>query len=529
MRRFLSCCLILGVGAAAGLCAERHGGKARGHSDRHTPATASGPAKGEAAGLDRRIELAVKGLERIAVRFPDGKGGEFLGWPNGRTVDEGPQWYTNEAGAAAKDGPMIDLQPGGTPTVGYALIKAYQASRDARYLDLARRVGDTLLSIQGACNGGWHYDVIYTGGRWRSVMVWGSKRRDDVGMIQGAATLDDGVSQSCALFLLRLYQAGGGGKYLAGARRFGDVLVGLKDVRDPASGEYPYRKGGIPQVVPLDVAMRIVFKSERGSPGEHYYVHKTLNDYTTREAVLLLIELWKQTKDPAYLAAIRLNIDYVMARHAALGNRGWCQQYHYLTDAPAWARGKEPPAMISGEHGIEGLLLAWHGLETDAERRGRMEEAIRTSLVYWKRTAPRANPDEPEMRRWRWWRYYDATDGVTPIFAKDYHVWRGAENADKGAAGQPWKLSGPCRWLTRILTGDDRLDLSRLGRWRQYFAADNMLQLRGAKLERVLETQDLSTGLWIKSVRREGASRRWADSETNAGHLGTLAGALGGR
>ncbi|MBN1343404.1 MAG: hypothetical protein JXQ73_12025 [Phycisphaerae bacterium] len=477
--------------------------------------------------ITARIDRAASRHYAIAVRF-----GSYVGWSLSRTVDEGRQFYANEAGTWAKDGPMMTIQPPATPSVGYAYVRAYEATRNPRYLEVARSVGDTLLAIQAKWHGGWHQDMFFEGGEWRYAMVWGLTRRDYTtepsnrgiqGVQKGAVTLDDGTSQAAALFLLRLCQAGGGEKYLDGAKRFGDALCELREVKDARSGKRPYASGGIPQVFPLEVAMQIVFTGEAGTPGEHYYVHKTINDHTTEQALLFLMELHAETKEERYLEAIRLNVDYLLDRHEALGNRAWCQQYHYLTDEPAWARHKEPPAFVSGEDGVIDVLLAWLERETDGARKQRILRAIRSALLYWKDTAPHVNPQEKDPRRWQWWRYYNMEN--QPIFANGYKIWVGVENADKAAAGQPWKLGNPRRWLGRILGGGDRLDLSRPDRWRHYLAADNIFALGGDRLEKVVEAQR-EDGLWVKTVRIGGEPRAVAPAGVNAQNLCVLAGAL---
>ncbi|MBN1346129.1 MAG: hypothetical protein JXQ73_25805 [Phycisphaerae bacterium] len=493
----------------------------------------------------KRIHLAALGHYDYAVRFPDGQGGAYLGWAESRTVDSGTQWYANEAGTWAKAGPMIGMQPPATSSIGQVYLHAFDATGNKHYLALAEETGDTLLTIQDAWNGGWHYDMIFENGEWRAVMVWQDLRRDYttdsfLGMLHGAVTLDDGISQAAALFLLRLHQVSGKTKYLDGAKRFGNLLVNLKDVRDSASGQYPYRNGGIPQVMPLDVAMGIVFTGEDGTPGEHYYVHKTVNDFTMQQAILFLMELYEATGSSQYRDAVRLNIDYLLDRHAAYGNRGWCQQYHYLTNEPAWGRHKEPPAFVSGEDGIIDLLLAWWERETDATRRQSIENAVHSALMYWEHEALRANPSETDVAKWLWWRYYNTPRTGYPftnpgrdnrpineiIFSDEYVNYYGVENEDHAAPGQPWQLGDPRRWLLRILDAQDNLDLSELSKYRSYFDADNVFKIFGTSFESVYNSQDVASGLWTGTCTLDGQTRVKACAGTNASYLTTLIGEL---
>ncbi|MBN1346206.1 MAG: hypothetical protein JXQ73_26190 [Phycisphaerae bacterium] len=495
-----------------------------------------------------RIHRAANGHYDIAVKFPDGHGGQYVGWAEKRTVDAGTQYYANEAGTFAEEGPTFTIQPPATPSVAYVYACAYAVTGNKQYLAMAESVADTLLAIQDAWNGGWHQDLFYEQGEWRYAMTWAEVRHDYttdphnqgiVGVQGGAVTLDDGTSQAAALFLLRLYQAGAGPQYLAGAKRFGDVLVDLKDVQDPETGQFPYRNGGIPQVMPLDVAMQIVFTGQEGTPGLHYYVHKTINDFTMQQAMLFLMDLYEETGDTRYRDAIRLNIDYLIGRHAAYGSRGWCQQYHYLTDEPAWGRHKEPPAFVSGEDGIIDMMLAWWERETDAARKQSIENTIHAALMYWKHEALRVDPAEPDPAKWQWWRYYNVPRTGLPntnpgldgqpinkvIFSDEYVNYYGVESEGHAAPGQPWKLADPRRWILRILDGSDNLDLSELYKYRGYYKTDSIFALGGKALATVYAEQN-AEGLWTKTCNIYGTNRTVATAGTNADYMCALVDAL---
>jgi hypothetical protein len=459
--------------------------------------------------LSERIARAADGLWLIRQRFGASK--EYVGWPLAVTVDAGERWYANEAGAWC-NGKLMTIQPPGTPGIGYAYVKAYQVTGNDAYLRRAQVIGDTLLSIADQWNGGWHQDLCYIDGRWHYAMAWAGKRWDYTNapaghaihaVDKGAVTLDDGTSQAAALFLLRLYQAGGGQRYLDGAKRFGDLLVDLRDCRPAATPTTaPYRAGGIPQVLPFDVAWQIVFPNEKGTPGEHYYVHKTLNDKTTSQAILFLIELWKVTGDDRYRECVRLQVDYLLARFAAEGNRGWCQQYDWKTDEPAWGRHKEPPAICSGEHEIPEALLAWYVLEDDAARRVKIAEVLRSHLLWFRDVATRSGDI--------WYRYYDGK----PIWADGFKLV--AE--DNAASGQPWTLADPRRWIGKLMPEGDTLDLSSVSRHSSYWAADGIFGLGGASIDKVKAGQAAS-GLWPKSAKVGGKSRKIVTAATSAGYL----------
>ncbi|MDP7050614.1 MAG: pectate lyase, partial [Verrucomicrobiota bacterium] len=60
------------------------------------------------------------------------------------------------AGEVKASRTMIWIQPPGTPSVGEAFLKAYEATGDAYLLDCALAVGDCLAMSQLA-SGGWDY------------------------------------------------------------------------------------------------------------------------------------------------------------------------------------------------------------------------------------------------------------------------------------------------------------------------------------------------------------------------------------
>lgn len=396
---------------------------------------------------------------RTVFRF---EGVDYAGYATSVTIDDGPGVWGNEAGAYS-DAPLWDFQAShGTPGALFAFLKGYEATGDAEQLRRAVALGETLLMVMDELPGGWMQDVAVIDGAVRAVGVWGpwGSRRHDPADLQGWITLDDGTSQSSALALLRLYEATGDVRFLAGARTFGDLLIDLPAVAH--DGAHPYANGGIPQVMPLTRALEIGFEqnSDPRNPDGPYMPHKTLNDASMTHALVFLMELYRVTGEAQYQSAIRLNIDYLLDRHDAYGRRGWAQQYHYLTDEPAWGRSKEPPAFVTTESQIVDTLLLWRQREPDAVRRWAIEFAVRDYLQWLRDDAPHTPEGDDHV-----WRYYEhelAGAALTePVFADDYVRYVGEENADHAGPGQPYTGRWDFAWVERLIDEAGVFDANR--------------------------------------------------------------------
>jgi hypothetical protein len=373
----------------------------------------------------------------------------------------------------------------GHAAVGFAYVRAYEATGDKFLIRSAKELGDTLLSAQRDLGvGGWWkvmgvkgwdrvensptFDSEVDYGRWMNLESWGNhsnveKRIIDGEMydVQDMASFD-GTSFLSAYFLLRLYQALPASdpdrdSYLQGAKWLADTIVGFKDVvdsTDPANQFKPYGNGGIPQHFPYSVQRnRHGYDQVISYPyAIPHNVMVTLNDDAMAGALLFLIEFWREAEtNPAlnesvYLAAVRLNVDYLMnvfdASADANGRSSW-SSFYYVNDGspkagkPTWGRAYEPPGIGFWAENGDGPLLQWWRYETDPVRKARIESTLLNYLLYWKYEAQPANSQQqwrdiirPYIRNnthgevdsydpnniatWWWWTWYNVDESAAP-------------------------------------------------------------------------------------------------------------------
>ncbi|TWT85277.1 Pectic acid lyase [Posidoniimonas polymericola] len=249
-------------------------------------------------------------------------------------------------GPAGQD--LVWVQPPGTPSVGMALLRAYDATGDRYFLTAARRAADALVYGQ-VRSGGWSNKIDVSGMR-RGQQHEGGQRR-----AAGRSSLDDGQTQSAIEFLIRVDQA----------LDFND-----QPIHDAArlaldsllAAQFP--NGGFPQVWKGAVEPRPVVAANyphydwrtEGRIKEYWDLY-TLNDNVCGYVADALIAAHKIYDDPRYETALQRLGDFLILAQMPAPQRGWAQQYNEQME-PAWARAFEPPAVASDEtqEAVETLL-----------------------------------------------------------------------------------------------------------------------------------------------------------------------------
>jgi hypothetical protein len=262
------------------------------------------------------------------------------------------------------------VQPPGTPSVGAALLRAYQATGEEQIRKAAYATALCLTRGQ-LHSGGWYYQIHFdpeTRSKW-------SYRRDLQGKlipdptpaaakestngwfdwkqrkVKGNQTIyDDDVTQSAIRLLIQwdaelkfqdpeihdaaVYslQSLIGAQYPSGGwssswDRFPD--------RSPSEEKFPVKKASLPETVSQQWP-----KDFTGC-----YV---LNDSQMTNCIDTLLLAWRTYKEDKYLAAAKKAGDFLILAQLPEPQASWAQQYDAQMQ-PCWCRAFEPPAVTGGE------------------------------------------------------------------------------------------------------------------------------------------------------------------------------------
>lgn len=330
---------------------------------------------------------------------------------------------------------QIWVQPPGTPSVGLAFLRAYEATKDARYLDAAKAAAEA-LAVGQLESGGWDYLVEFD-----PKLSGGWYRRSDVGKISAAeaakrrniSTFDDDNTQSALRLLLAVADASKGSNEprdvrIREARDYG--LAKLLAAQRP-NGGWPQRWEGVavdPKKYPVQPAS---FPTDwsRTHQKENYYGHYTLNDNTHRDCVMTLLEAARRLGKPEYRAAALRGGDFLVAAQLPEPQPAWAQQYNPQMQ-PAWARAFEPPGVCSNESGGAMHLLVELYVETGDEK---YLEPLPRAIAWFKRSEVAPNTwarlyelgtNKPIFGD-RDGKYYYRVEDLTPERQTGYS-WRGS-------------------------------------------------------------------------------------------------------
>ena len=204
----------------------------------------------------------------------------------------------------------IWIQPPGTPSVGMALLRAYQITRDESYLSAARETGRALAWSQRA-EGGWGYNGDVSDLRVDSKMP---RRKRDY------CTLDDRTTQGALDFLMNLE------KYINERWLSASVQAGLEYM---LKAQFP--NGAWPQQYPL-----------RGGYLDYY----TFNDGAINDCIGVMLTAHLLYNKEDYLDSARRGGDFIIKCQWRSPQAGWAQQYSYDLQ-PAKGRVFEQPGICS--------------------------------------------------------------------------------------------------------------------------------------------------------------------------------------
>jgi PelA/Pel-15E family pectate lyase len=301
---------------------------------------------------------------------------------------------------------LISIQPPGTTTMGLALVRAYEATGDAQFLEAARAAGRALIDCQLA-SGGWDDDFDFAEEHAKKYHLRKHVLAGDTetGKRRNTSTLDDNKTQSALLFLLELAHLPEckADTTLQDALKFG--LESLLKAQYP-NGAWPQKfSGPVDQTLPVKPA---AYPKEwpRQFPAAKYSDYYTLNDNNMQEAVELLLRAHELTKEERYLAAAKKAGDFFILAQMPEPQPAWAQQYNFAME-PVWAR-KFEPACVSGGESIN-VMRTLHELwvVTGDER---YLKPLPAALAWYDRSAL---PDG------RYARFYELQTNKPLYFVKD--------------------------------------------------------------------------------------------------------------
>ena len=300
---------------------------------------------------------------------------------------------------------QIWVQPPGTPTVGRAFLRAYEATGERQFLDAALAAARALVWGQ-LRSGGWRYYIDFS----RSSRRVAYRHLPQAAGLRNYSTLDDDTTQSALSFLMAIDPVANDPAIHEAVAYGLDALV---------KAQLP--KGGWPQVFPvperIDQRYATTVKIEpdgsrttlkRPTRYKHYY---TFNDGTINDCVRVMLEAWERYGEERFLAAARRAGDFIILSQLPAPQRGWAQQYDWNL-RPEWARKFEPPAVCSvvAARNIRTLIEIYLATGDD-----RYLEPIPAALDWLERSClPGKRP--------RWARFYELGSNRPLYFTRKYEL-----------------------------------------------------------------------------------------------------------
>lgn len=266
---------------------------------------------------------------------------------------------TRRLGEGVASPTQIWVQPPGTPAVGRALLRAWEATGEDRYRTLANEAATALIYGQ-LQSGGWTNSIDFDPDGNTAAY------RNGHGRGRNFSTLDDDISQSALQFLMKCDQANDFQQAeISAAAKF--ALAALLRAQ--------FANGGFPQGWDGPVADRRTFVKasfpnyDWRTQGriKEYWDQYTLNDGlagTVVETLLVADDVYDRADCRAALARFG---DFLIMAQLPEPQPVWAQQYNENMQ-PIWARRFEPPA-VAGRESEDVLMTLMRIYEVTREPR----------------------------------------------------------------------------------------------------------------------------------------------------------------
>jgi len=257
-------------------------------------------------------------------------------------------------GPATSD--QIWVQPPGTPTVGLAYLRAWEATGDEFYLKAATQAAESLVYGQLE-SGGWTNSIDFDP---KGTQLARYRNGKGGGRNRNFSTLDDGIGQSALRLLMQTDRAlQFNHPDIHNATQIAlDALIAAQF----ANGAFPqgWDEDGI-SVQPLKKANYPDYDWRTENRIKNYWDLYTLNDDLCGYVFETLNDAWEIYRHPRYRDAIVALGDFLILAQMPDPQPAWAQQYNYDMQ-PCWARAFEPPA-ISGRESEDAIAVLMKAYE----------------------------------------------------------------------------------------------------------------------------------------------------------------------
>lgn len=369
-------------------------------------------------------------------------------------------------GVASPD--QVWVQPPGTPTVGMAFLRAWEATGDDLYLDAARDAARALAFGQ-LRNGGWTNSIDLSGRREGFQYAGGNRRRE------GTSSLDDGQTQSAIQLVIQVDHA----------LQFQDEAVhesALMALDALLAAQFP--NGAFPQGWKGPVEKQPILKAsypdyDWRTEGriKNYWDLYTLNDNVAGYVADTLIDAYRIYQEERYLRSLKKLGDFLVLAQMPEPQPGWAQQYSYEMK-PVWARKFEPPAMAADETQEVIVTLMKIAASTGDDR---YLEPISAALAWLKRSLL---PDG------RLARYYELKSNRPLYMSRRGDQYSLTYDDSRLPRHYGWK------WPSRIEELETALERYRSGH------SDGKLEVSDEEVRRIVSELD-DRGRWISTYNGE--------------------------
>ncbi|MEW6359157.1 MAG: pectate lyase [Planctomycetota bacterium] len=239
---------------------------------------------------------------------------------------------------------QIWIQPPGTPSVGLAYLKAYEATGDKQFLDAAVAAAKALAWGQLE-SGGWDYKIDFSekGGQKYFYRRDKDTQDPDVRKRINVTTFDDNNTQAALRLLMTVDQLVDDPEVRT-ATRYG--LEGMLKAQY-ANGAWPQRYPVPPPTEPKTFEVKKIYPDGREEilhPPKQYAHYYTFNDNAMNDCITVMLEARKRYGEQRFLDSAKRGGDFMIASQLKPPQAGWAQQYD-MNLQPEWARKFEPKAV----------------------------------------------------------------------------------------------------------------------------------------------------------------------------------------